>query len=271
MADGSIAATPNGGLCSRYNWIDAVASETKTMEDPRTNSLAQDNLEAIINRLDDDEGGFPSDAIEEARKRAQEITPLLIALIEDATHDCRQGHLGSCYGHFYGAFLLAEFHAVEAWPAIRNAISLPGDKPYELFGDAITEDFGCIIATLSGDGLEPIDELITDRSVDEYVRWATCDTILYRVRDGLLSKEFAIEWLAAHLEIAIENNDEVAEGLVVRLEDLGAECALPQIETAFAAGLIDDELYPLDDVKENIVKGNEILRRQWQGYIIPAV
>lgn len=228
------------------------------MDDSNTSFLTGDDLESIIDRLDLPDGGFPSDAIEEARKRSQEITPLLIGLIQDATHDCREGHLDDCYGHFCGAFLLAEFRAVEAWPAIREAISLPGDKPYELFGDAITEDFACIIATLAGDGLDAINDLFTDRSVDEYVRWAACEAVLYRVRDGLLTKEKAIDWFSAHLEKAIENKDEVAEGLVVRLEDLAAEHKLPLIERAFAAGLIDDELYPLDDVKETIVKGNEI-------------
>jgi hypothetical protein len=228
------------------------------MEDSNARPLTRDDLESIIDRLDLPDGGFPSDAIEEARKRSQEITPLLIRLIEDATDDCRRGHLDDCYGHFYGAFLLAEFRAVEAWPAIRAAISLPGQKPYELFGDAITEDFGCIIATLTGNGLEAIDDLVTDRSVDEYIRWAVCEVVLYRVRDGLLTKEDAIDWLAAHLEKAIDNKDELAEGLVVRLEDLAAERTLPLIEKAFAAGLIDDELYSLSDVREVITKGDEV-------------
>ena len=171
------------------------------------------------------------------------ITPHLIRLIEDATADCREGRLEECFGHFYGVFLLTEFRAVEAWPSIRNAISLPGDKPYELFGDAITEDFGCIIATLAGDGFEAIKALITDRSVDEYVRWAACEAVLYRVRDGLLTKADAIDWFASHLDEAIANQDEVAVGLAMRLEDLAAEQKLPLIESAFATGLSDVELY----------------------------
>lgn len=229
------------------------------MDDPNTQSLAENDLESIIDRLNYPAAGFPADAIEEARKRVQEITPRLIGLIQDATHDCQHDQLDDCYGHFYGAHLLAEFRAIEAWPAIRDAISLPGDKPYELFGDAITEGFGCIIATLAGEGLDAINDLVTDRSVDEYVRWAACEAILYRVRDGLLTKQEAIDWLSAHLERAIENKDEVAEGLVMRLVDLAAKDTLPLIERAFAADLIDDELSPLEEVKETIFKGEEIV------------
>ena len=227
------------------------------MEDSSTSPLINVDLESIIDRLDNPEGGFPWDAIEEARKRSKEITPHLIRLIEDATHDCRQGHLDDCYGHFISAFLLAEFRAVEAWPALRDAITLPDDKPDQLFGDAITEDLGCIIATLTGDGLELIDDLITDQSVDEFVRWAVSETVLYRVRDGILSREDAIAWLAAQLEKAIENKDEIAEGLVVRLEDLAAETTLPLIERALAAGIIDEDLNSLDDVKESFARGDE--------------
>ncbi|QEG02628.1 hypothetical protein Mal15_67490 [Stieleria maiorica] len=241
-----------------------------TMEDPNTSAMPHSDLESILDHLDDPDVRFPADAIEEARKRSQEITPLLIRQIEDATHDCRLGKLDPCCGHFYGALLLAEFRAVEAWPAIRAAISLPGDLSYKLFGDAITEDFGCVIATLAGDQLSDIDDLVSDRSVDVYVRWAACDTALYRIRDEAWSREEAIEWLSRHLEKAIENKDELAEGLVTRLEDLAAEQKLPLIEAAFAAGVIDDELYSLDEVKETIAQGDAIFHETMEGLHFPS-
>ena len=59
------------------------------MDDLSSGSLTEDDLESIIDRLDLPDGGFPADAIEEARRRSQEITPLLIGLIQDAKHGPR--------------------------------------------------------------------------------------------------------------------------------------------------------------------------------------
>ena len=39
---------------------------------------------------------------------------------------------------FFALFLLTEFRAKEALPAILEVVSLPDDLPFELFGDAVT-------------------------------------------------------------------------------------------------------------------------------------
>lgn len=228
------------------------------MEETSSETESEIELEAIIDQLIESERMLPIEAFEAARRHRHEITPLLIRLIEDATRDCRQDLIVQDSGHFFATYLLAEFGATEAWPAFLEAISLPGEKPFELYEDAITEDFGHIIASLVGDRCDAIDEMIDNASINLYVRWKAVEALLFQVRDGLTTREEAIQRLGHHLQRAIDNQDEVAEGLVLRLEDLGAESELPLIEKAFADGLIDPQMVTLDWVKEHIAKGDEI-------------
>jgi hypothetical protein len=224
--------------------------------DLATDSTAQVDLDSIIDQLIECDGELPVEAIGKVREHSGEITPLLIRLIEDATRNCRQGRIIEDSGHFYAAYLLAEFRATEAWPAVREAISLPGEGPFDLFGDAITEDFGFIISTLIGDRQDVVDEMIADRSLNLYVRWQMVDALLFHVRDGLVTREDAIGRLESHLKQAIGNQEEAVEGLVVRLADLGAESALPLIEQAFHEDLIDEQLVSLDEVRTDVGKAD---------------
>src|SRR6056297_2183915 len=228
------------------------------MEEPKATLKANnvDDLESIVDQLIESNARLPVEAIEAARENREEITPLLIRLVEDATRDCRQGLIIEDDGHFYATYLLAEFGASEAWPAVLAAASLPGEKPFELYEDAITEDFGHIFAALVGDQLDALHSIIDDPTLNVYVRWQAIDALLFLIRDGVLTREFVVERLTRHLERAIEQKDEVAEGIISRLEDLGAESALPIIESAFEKQLVDTQMIgSLERVQQNIVRG----------------
>lgn len=138
------------------------------------------------------------------------------------------------------------------------AASLPGEKPFELYEDAITEDFGHIFAALVGDQFDALHSVIDDPALNVYVRWQAIEALLVLIRDGVLTRESVVERLTGHLERAIEQKDEVAEGIISRLDDLGAEAALPIIASAFEKQLVDSQMIgSLEHVQRNIVRGDE--------------
>lgn len=239
------------------------------MDASSTGSLSEDALQSIIDRFDDPEVDFPAAAIDEAREHAKEITPHLIRALEKATSDCRAGKLDDSIGHVIVAYLLAEFRAIEAWPALRETLLLPGDKPAEMFGETLTRDFGFIIHTLAGDRIDEVDELFADTSVAYEVRLAACDTIVYRVRDGVLTREDAITLVAERLERAIAHNDKIAESLVMRLEDLGAEHHVSLVEQAYAAGLVNADAYPLNEVLGYVKRGDAVFESTMASLLYP--
>jgi len=233
------------------------------MDETESKSEAEktDELQAIVDRLVDSDSKLPTEAIKAARENRDAITPRLIRLVEDATHQCLEGLNVEDNGHFYATYILAEFGATEAWPAVLAAVSLPGEKPFDLFGDAITEDLGFILASLAGDRCDAFDAMIADQRINLYVRWQAVDAMLYQIRDGFLTRDSVVEKLTAHLRKALQNGDEVAEGIIIRLEGLGAESALPLIETAFNSGLVDPQMVTLESIKRDISRGDEAFRQ----------
>ena len=111
---------------------------------------------------------------------------------------------------------------------------------------------------LVGDRHDAIDELIADCNVNPYVRWQAVNALLFQIRDGSLTRDAAIERLSDHLQRAIENADEVAEGIVIRLAYLGAEAKLPLMEMAFEKQLVNPGMITLDSVRKKAARGDEI-------------
>ena len=91
---------------------------------------------------------LPRNAIRAAQYHRELIIPRLIQSIEDATAQMISGEIPEQNAHFYALFLLTEFRAKEALPAIIESISLPGEAPFDLYGDAITEALNRILAAL---------------------------------------------------------------------------------------------------------------------------
>jgi hypothetical protein len=220
--------------------------------DLETSHELQSTLDRIIRALDGTRRKLPRDAIREARQHREQIIPRLIQSIQSATAIASSGHVPEGNAHFYALFLLTEFQAREALPAIIEAISLPGELPFEMFGDAITESLPAILAALAVDRPELLDELIRNRSLNEYVRWAAADTFLYWVRDGRITRDLAVEHLRSHLREAIEGDDaEVATGLVTALSHYSPREALNELREVFECRLVDDGFISVKEVEES--------------------
>jgi hypothetical protein len=213
------------------------------------------DLDGIIAELDTTGGELPEKAIREARAHRDETVPKLIEVIRRATAEARAGEPPEGNAHFFALFLLTEFQAKEALPAIIEAVSLPGKLPSDLFGDAITSTLARVWASLSGEpGL--LDDLIRNRELDEFVRWEAAETYIHLVRDGRLDRGEAVERLRQHLREAIEHEDEkVAVALVEVLTSFSPKEAYDDIAEAYRRELIDPFMIGLEDVEQSISEG----------------
>src|SRR5262249_13870036 len=151
-------------------------------------------------------------------------------------------------------FLLTEFQAKEALPAIVDAVSLPDDLTEALFGDVVTEVLARMLACLAADETDVLDGLISNRQVNEYVRWAAADAVVLLVRDGRLTREDAVARLRRHLRNSLDTDDRPVVGpLVITLENLGAKEAYAEIVEAFDRVMIDKRLIDLKCVDDAFV------------------
>jgi len=71
-------------------------------------------LDAIVELLDAPRHVLPEKAFAAARQHQEQIVPRLIALIEQATQNAKDGNVPVTEGHFFALFLLTEFRATEA-------------------------------------------------------------------------------------------------------------------------------------------------------------
>lgn len=223
-------------------------------------TVALDSLESTLDRvmaeLDAGKDALPEDALRQAKQYREQITPRLIRAIRDAAAEAQEGRIPEGNAHLFALFLLSEFQAQEALPAIIEATSLPGELPLELFGDAITEHLGRILAGLSKDRWALLDEMIGNRALNPYVRIAAAEAFFYLVRDGRLTRDEAVACLRKHLRQAIANRDtEVIDLLIGKLLDYGPEEARADIVDAFQQHLVDEFMIDLEYAEEILDRG----------------
>lgn len=190
-------------------------------------------LDRIMRELDPGNRRLPVEAICAARAHRELIIPRLIAAIREATAAARKGDAPEGNAHFLALFLLIEFKAGEAFPAIVEAFSLPGELPCDLFGDAVHSAWSIAVALFAADRPDFIDGLVSDRALNKYVRWAAAQSYVHLVRDGRLTRDDAVERLRRLLRDATEQADtEIAGGLACVLLSFGPVEALDDLRQA---------------------------------------
>ncbi len=228
------------------------------------------DLDAILLDLDTADRELPVEAIREARRCRNAMIPKLIQVLQTASAAARSGATHEGQAPFFALFLLTEFQAKEALPAIVEAVSLPGELPFDLFGDSITETLSRVLASLAGDRHEVLDQLIRNRDLNEYVRWEGAQAYPLLVRDGRLSRLEAVEQLQLHLREAIQNDDfAIAGPLVSQLARLAPKEAYEDIAEAYRRDLVDTFLVRLADVDKSVAEGEAGFLR-WQSHCEPT-
>lgn len=237
-------------------------SEPKQPEEPLREGDA--DLDKILLDLDTAHRELPIQAIHAARQHRDAMVPRLIAVLQQATAKARSGKAPEGQTPFFAIFLLTEFQAKEALPAILEAVSLPGELPFDLFGDAITSVLARVLAALAGDRLDVLDQLVRDRGLNRYVRWEAAQAYVLLVRDGRVTRLEAIQRLQQHLREAIEHEDyDIAGPLVSVVTRLAPKEAYEEIAEAYRLGLVETFLIRLEEVEKDIADGEAGFLR-WQ-------
>jgi hypothetical protein len=211
---------------------------------------------AIIQALDNCRGEIPEAAMRQCQQHREQMIPHLIRAIQRATERVENGDEPIGNSHWIAVYLLWEFEAQEALPAILTALALPEEGTYELFGDGITEHFEYILATLVGDRLEIIDDMIDLFSLDEYVRSAAMKVYPVLVRDERMSRAEAVERLRRHLRTAIACPYSTGtEWLICELCKLNPQEAVAEIREAFERERVGEMTIDLSYAENWIARG----------------
>jgi hypothetical protein len=228
---------PMGRICPRcpfWAGIDRFTHEPLTTPAP-TMTPAE-----ILAQLSSDEPEPPGEALESADgHRAVLVEQLLRAI------DCGLAHPSNASPEeaalfAYALYLLAKWREPRAYPYVLRWLSLPGEAPFEIAGDVVTQDGGRILAAVCDGDLEPIKALILDRRANEYGRSSGVTALALLAAWAEVPRESIVTiflWLAR--EGLEREHSQVWDSLAAESADIEALELFPELRRAFADGLIE--------------------------------
>ena len=185
-------------------------------------------------------GIYEEDAVDAAITLKDEITPHLIAVLQNLLVDPK-GYTEDPdnYSHTYAVMLLGHFSEARAHERLVDVFSLPGTLCYDLFGDLITEDFPMILLRTCDGSLEHIKALALNRNADDYCRGSALRAMAYATVDNTATREDVLAFYGT-----LFTGQEADEGsdlwslLACRVNELYPEELMDTITRAFEDGLI---------------------------------
>ena len=204
----------------------------------------------ILEEFERRTGPLPREAVEAAVERREEITPVLLRILEDTLERAKTDSGNGRSAHLFAMLLLAQFREIRAYPLVLRLTLLPSELLEELCGDFITENMGQILASVCGGELEGIQSLIENEAADEWARCAGLTSLLTLVGGGVKSRDEIVAYLASLFRDKLRR-----ENVVVWSSLVSVNCSLQpaelfdDIEAAYAEGLADPMFLTPDDVE----------------------
>src|ERR1035441_8396771 len=103
----------------------------------------------ILKELEPYTGRFPMDTMRVAIEQREVITPELLRVLESVAEDpVKQVERKDYMLHDFALYLLAQFREKRAYAPIVKMFSAPGETPFDLFGNTVTEGLSQILASV---------------------------------------------------------------------------------------------------------------------------
>ena len=200
-------------------------------------------------------GTFPAEALSEAVAQREVITPELLRCLEGAAADPsaaaeRQDEMLP----FFAVYLLAQFRETRAYAPLVRIVSAPGEIPYQLFEDIITDGLDRILASVYDGNSAPLRYLVENESVDQFVRSAAIDTLLVLLDSGQMPRKTVVEYFRELLQGKMERFPSFAwDALAGAVSKLPAPELLPELRQANEAGLLDSDVADFVELEQEVL------------------
>ena len=207
----------------------------------------------ILKELEPYTGRFPMEAMRAAIEQREAITPELVRVLEAVAEDPAKWaeHQDSML-HVFGVFLLAQFREKRAYPLLAKIVRAPGELPFDLFGDTVTEQLSQIFGSVYDGNPAPLQGLMESEEANEYVRSAALDSFLVLEHTGQMPRAEVVEYLRSLFHGRLQRTHSHAwDGLVCAVADLPAPELLEEVRQAYAEDLVDPMFVGLEDIERN--------------------
>jgi hypothetical protein len=208
----------------------------------------------IIKELEPYTGRFPMKAMRAAIEQREAITPELLKVLEACAEDPvaiagREDYML----HVFGLFLLAQFREKRAYPLAVKIFSAPGEVPFDLYGDTVTEGLAQIFGSIYDGDPKPLETLIEREDVNEYVRDAAIEAFLVLEHTGQMPREQVVGYFQRLFGGRLQRTHSQAwNALASAVGDLPAPELLEDVRRAYEDGLVDSGFASLDGIERDL-------------------
>jgi len=217
---------------------------------------------------------YPEALVREMIDRREEMTPALLAVLEDAVERPEfylQG--GNWKRIVFAGYLLAQFRETRAFKPLCATLRFTDRVLEGTWSDVIAGDMGNILASVYDGDDSPLRDLVSDPAVDEFVRGAAVPSAYACL---LLAGEIRLEDLEAYVEHLLSEGLErepsyVWDGWTGLCANLGFARLVPQLQRAIDEYLCDPEGYRYDDLIARASSGEVSVREDTHRLIDDAI
>ncbi len=203
-------------------------------------------------------GKYLRDEMEEAVSLQEEITPLLIDILEkiaaDPEHYIDEGHTAE----IYAVALLAHFRETKAHIPIIRAFSVPDEQRDYIWCDMLTETLPALLCRTAGGDYSAVMEIIRSRDAYEYLRASAMEALKLGIASGDLPRGKGMELFATLFDETLADPEEYFwASLVMDLLDLYPEELVSEIRDLFAKGFVFQGEVSLKNVEDEMADGRD--------------
>jgi hypothetical protein len=210
----------------------------------------------ILKELEPYTGRFPKNAMQAAIDQREAITPELLRVVEAVADNPTEFARRRDYMvHLFALFLLAQFREKRAYPAIVRMVSAPGETPFDLVGDTVTEGLSRILAPVYDGDPALLHGLVENEEVNEFVRSAALDSFLVLEHTGQMPRAEVVEYFRSLFHGKLQRTHSYAwDGLVCAVADLPAPELLGEVRQAYGEGLVDSAVADLKGIERDMAE-----------------
>jgi hypothetical protein len=230
---------PMGRTCPRCPFWAGIERFT---HEPVTPPVPTMSPAEILTDLSSDEPDAPREALESADGHRSVLVEPLLRAIDDALAQPSSASPEEVTLFSYALYLLARWREPRAYPSVVRWLSLPGEGPFHIAGDIVTQDGGRILAAVCNGDLEPIKALVLDRSANEYARGAGVNALALLAAWAEVPRESILALLLWLAREGLEREPgQVWNSLAAGAADIEALPLFPELRRAYADGLIEPQ------------------------------
>ncbi len=216
------------------------------------------DVQEILSQLQRNEGHFATAAVREALAHREDLIPPLLEFLDAVARDPESfARDPQRMIHIYAMFLLAQFRETRAYPLLVQIFSAPGELPFDLAGDVVTEDLGSILASVS-DG-DPADMilLVKNEQANEYVRSAALTGLLTLVAQGMQTRDEVMTCFRGFFHTLERTPSQVWNGLASACAELCPEEVMEELQLAYEDELVEPGYIQRKEIERALKAGKD--------------